>query len=299
MSGVQPRFRFLERISLPAPLGLVFWDIATATKIADGLAVSVGLQDRPETARRLTVNRNGVWFATALPGRSAHELATGDWNALRQTYRIEVLDTFGRFLPLAFDAELPARGLYEWPGWTTSPLLPLAPLGVDESPPRISPQRIPLFSAPGRTAPPAVADVRCQLSLAESGEPAAWALVTIAHAGATRGIGLADREGRAAIFFAYPERPRPTLATSPPAITDFRWALEVEAFYDPPSPAAKDVPDLADVIAQLAHPRDPLDSTISPPEVLPSQLLTFGRPLVLRTSQTPEGSSSVLFLGPD
>jgi hypothetical protein len=299
MTGALARFRFLERISLPAPFGLVFWDVATGTRVADGLSVSVALKGRPETARPLIVNRSAVWLAPALPGRSAYDLATGDWNTLRGTYRIEVHDPFGRFLPLAFDADLPSRGLYQWPGWTASPPMPLAPLGSEDSPPRISPDRIPLFSSPARPAPAALADVHCQLAEAATGAPAAWALVTVSHNGVTRGIGLADREGRAVTFFAYPERPRPSLATSPPAITDFRWEVEVNAFWDSGGGGAPDIPDLADVVAQLGHRREPLDSTLSPPDVLPTQLLSFGRRLILKTSRTPGGPSSLLFLGPD
>jgi len=299
MNGPLPSFRFLERISRPAPLGLVFWDIATGTPVADGLSVSVTRQGRSDPSRPLIANRNGVWLAPDLPGRSAYELATGDWETLRRTYRIELFDTLGRFLPLAFSAELPSRGVYHWPGWDMLPPDPLTPLGADLSPPRISPQRIPLFSAPARPAPPARADVRCELIDSTTGKPAPWAVVAAKHDGVTRGIGLSDRQGRAALFFGYPERPRPSLATSPPAITDYRWELDVEAFYDPPAGPVPEVPDLAEVMAQLDHPRDILESTLSPPELLPSQLLTYGRPLVLRTSRTPEGSSSSLFLGPD
>lgn len=298
MTGTISRFRSLEPISLPAPFGIVFWDVATGAPVADGLLATVAQSGRPETARELIANRSGVWLTASLPGRSAHELATGDWNLLRRPYRIEVRDRFDRFLPLAFDAELPSRGLCQWPGWTSSPPMPLAPLGVEDSPPRVSPERIPLFSSPARPAPPAVAQVRCQVAEATTQTPAAWALVSIVHGGITRGIGLADEQGRAAVFFTYPERPRPSLATSPPAITDFRWELEVRAFWDPASSAGA-IPDLADIVAQLDHPRDALESTMSPAEVLPAQLLSFGRPLILKTSRTPDGPSSLLFLGPD
>lgn len=299
MSGAPSGFRFMERISRPAPLGLVFWDFATGTPVADGLSVSVAPRGRPGGPRPLISNRNGVWLAPDLPGRSAYELATGDWAALRRTYRVELFDTLGRFLPLAFDAELPSRGLYHWPGWDTLPTEPVTPLGADLSPPRISPRRIPLFSAPGRPTPPALAEVRCQLVDSSTGRAAAWALLSVAHAGLTRGIGLADREGRVALLFGYPERPRPSLATSPPAITDYRWELEAKAFFDPAQGAPPAMPDLERTMAQLDHPRDLLASTLSPPELLPSQLLTYGRPMVLRTSRTAEGSSSSLFLGPD
>ena len=49
-------------------------------------------------------------------------------------------------------------------------------------------------------------------------------------------------------------------------------------------------------MAQLDEPRTLFASTLSPPEPLPSQLLSFGRPLVLRTETTPAGPSSNLVL---
>lgn len=299
MTGPLPRFRSLEPITFPAPFGIIFWDVAAGTPVAEGLLATVALPGQPETARELIVNRSAVWVAPSLPGLSAHDLATGDWDLLRRTYRVEVRDRSDRFLPLAFNAELPSRGLYQWPGWNASPPFPLAPIGLEDSPPRVSPNRIPLFSSPARPAPPAVAQVRCQVAEATTQSAAAWALMSIALGGVTRGMGLADEEGRAAIFFAYPERPRPSLATSPPAITDFRWELEVRPFWDPPGGPIPDIPDLADLVAQLDHPRDALESTLSPAEALPAQLLSFGRPLILKTSRTPDGPSSLLFLGPD
>jgi hypothetical protein len=49
-------------------------------------------------------------------------------------------------------------------------------------------------------------------------------------------------------------------------------------------------------MAQLDHPRTLYASTVSPPEPLPSQLLSFGRSLVLRTDSTPDGPSSCLVM---
>jgi len=297
MSALASPVRILERITRPAPFGIVFWDAATGAPIADELEVTVTMVSRPALTATLIPNRSGAWVAARLPGRADHELAAAaDWSALLRTYRIEVADKLRRFLPLSLEAELPVRGLYEWPGWSGLPQAPLAPLADGQSPPNISPARIPLFSAPERRVAGPLAELRCELADAATGEPAAWALVTAGHGGVTRGIGLADGKGRATLFFPYPERPRPQLATSPPAITDFRWALDIAAYYDPPPGAAPQVPDLAAIMGQLSHPCDLFESTLSPPELLGSQLLSFGRPLVLRTGNTPDGPSSSLFL---
>lgn len=294
-AGADP-VRILERIARPAPFGIVFWDFATGAPVGDGLDVTLTLLGRPALAASLIPNRSGVWVASRLPGRTDFELAaTGDWSTLRRPYRIEVVDRARRFLPLRLDSELPTGGLYEWPSWGDYPQAPLRPLTVGQSPPDVSPGRIPLFSAPERQVAGPLAEVRCELLDAATGLPAAWALVTASHGGIVRGLGLADAMGRTHLLFPYPERERPSL-TSPPAITDFRWALEIAAYYDPPPGPVPAIPDLGAIMAQLDHPCDLFASTLSPPEPLGQQLLNFGRPLVMRTGNTPDGPSSSLIL---
>ncbi len=296
MSAGATSVRILERITRPAPFGIIFWDFATGAPVADGLDVTLTQLSRPALTATLIPNRSGVWVAVRLPGRTDAELAaTDDWSTLRRNYRIEVIDKAQRFLPLRLDAELPVGGLYEWPGWSGLPIEPLTPLSDGDSPPHVSPARIPLFSAPERSVAGPLAQLRGELVDAATGAPAAWALVTASHAGIVRGLGLADRMGRGTLLFPYPERERPSLS-SPPAITDFRWAMEIAAYYDPPPGPAPDVPDLAAIMSQLHHPCDLFASTLSPPELLGQQLLSFGRPLVMRTGNTPDGPSSSLFL---
>ena len=85
-------------------------------------------------------------------------------------------------------------------------------------------------------------------------------------------------------------------------MADFRWDLTLETYYapsvagSPPADAPPELPDLADILAQLDNSVTPLASTLSPVEPLGVQPLTYGRPLTLRTSETAEGSSSSLFL---
>ncbi|MEA3061793.1 MAG: hypothetical protein QOJ94_1574 [Sphingomonadales bacterium] len=296
MNVAIPPVRILERITRPAPFGIVFWDFATGAPVRDGLDISLTLLSRPALTISLIPNRNGVWVAARLPGRTDAELAaTADWSTLRRPYRIEVADTAHRFLPLRLDAELPTGGLYEWPAWSHFPQGPLRPLSDALSPPHVSPGRIPLFSAPERKVAGPLAEVRCELLDAATGLPASWALVAASHDGAVRGLGLADRMGRATLLFPYPERERPSLS-SPPAITDFRWPLDFAAFYDPPAGPVADMPDLAAILGQLDHPCDLFASTLSPPAPLGPRHLSFGRPLVLRTADTPDGPSSSLIL---
>ena len=283
----------LDRVVRPAPIGIRFRDVATGGFVGDGLRVTVTSVRNPLRRATLEVNARGVWYAHRFPGFSDEALGGPDWEALQQPCLVEVDDALGRFLALRIELDLPQRGLVDWAGWSDLPQDLLAPWANDASPPAISSETLPLFSAPGRTAPTPLAEIRCQL-LRDDGGPAAWALLAASHAGAVRALGQADAEGRAVLFFAYPDRPRPSLATSPPAITDFRWSVELAAYWDGLDPATP--PAFADLMAQLDHPRTLFASTVEPREPLPSQLLSFGRGLVLRTETTPDGPSSHLLM---
>lgn len=285
--------RILERVVRPAPIGIRFRDVATGGYVGEGLRVTVTSVRNPARRATLEVNGKAVWYAHRFPGFSDAALGGSDWEALQQPCLVEVEDLRGRFLPLRILLDLPHRGLVDWPGWSALPQDLLAPLANDASPPAISPETLLLFSSAARMAPAPLAEVRCQLRR-DDGGPAAWALLTASHAGSVRAIGQADAEGRAVLFFAYPERPRPSLATSPPAITDFRWSIELTAWWNGLDPA--EPPEFAALMAQLDHPRTLFASTVSPPEPLPSQLLSFGRSLVLRTGSTPDGPSSSLLM---
>jgi hypothetical protein len=284
--------KILERIVRPAPLGLRFRDTATGHLVGDGLQVTVTSLRNPGRRAELRVNGSGVWYAHRFPGFSAEALAeTSDWAALSQPCMVEVEDRSGRFLPLRVALDLPVRGLAQWPGWADLPQEPLAPWTDRSSPPEIMPNALPLLSGVARMAPAPLAEIRCQLER-DDGGPTAWALLTAAQGGVVRAIGQADAQGRAALFFPYPERPRASLASSPPAITEFRWSIELAAYWSGLDPAVP--PELGDLLGQLEHPRILFASTLSPPEPLPPQLLSFARPLVLRTETA--GSSSTLVM---
>ena len=282
-----------ERVVRPAPLGLRFRDVATGLPVRDGLRVAVTSLRNPLRAMTLEVNGSGVWYAHRFPGLNDETLATtADWTALRQPCRIAVEDPAGRFHPAIFDLDLPVRGLADWPGWNALPQAPLAPLIDDPAAGAVCPQQFPLFSTPARSAPAPLAELRAQVARVDTGEPVAWAIVTASDAGKTCGIGVADDKGRVVLFFAFPDRPRAALATSPPAVTDFSWSLDIRAYWS--GLPADAVPPFADLMAQLNDPRDLLNSTASPAEALPAQLLSLGRPLTLRTSATPTGPTSFL-----
>lgn len=299
--------RILERVTRHAPIGLRFRDTATGQIVNSDLTVTITSKRNPLRSVTCAVNGSGVWYAQRFPGISETPEPAGSppdddfWTQPKIACRVSVNDGAGRFLPLAIEMDFPVEGLANWPGWAALPPAPLAALTDDDgsSPPKpvTSRDAIPLFSAAGRPSPAPLAEIRCQLAYADNEAPAAWALVTATHAGRVRALAQADEKGRVALFFRHPERPRASLATSPPAITDFRWSIALTAYADRLDPATP--PDLAALMGQLnSTPRDLFASTESPLELLPSQLLSFGRPLTLRTSQTSNGPSSLLLMAP-
>jgi hypothetical protein len=277
----------LETVVRPSPFGVAFRDAATGERVSEGLSVTLTRNGRPA---RLAVNRSGIWFAPRVPGLSDQTLAdTDDWATLARDYTLEVRDTFGRFLPLRVTASLPQRGLYSWPDWPTLPRPPLIPLVVDPPAGPVASGWLPLFSAATRTAPAPMAEVRAQLIDRATGAPAAWTLVTASYGARVRALGMSGADGQLALFFPYPPLPQPSIATSPPAITDYRWPIALAA-YRQTLPADRP-PDLAALTAQLAHPVTLFADDSDP---LPPQLLSLGRPLTVRTA-----NSSALLLGSD
>ncbi len=292
----------LEWVQRHAPLGLRFWDTAAATSSIDGLEVDVFPRMRPQARTRASVNRSGVYALLGVGGLRDFEFSDADpvqlWSAATRPFRVEVRDPLGRFLPVAFDADLPVRGLYTWRAPWFSPPRAISLTGEGGSPPRLMIERIPLFSTPQRQVPEPLAVVYAQLRESGADRAAAWALVSASIDGEVRGLGLSDREGRIAVMFPYPEPPRVTLSSPPAARNDFRWQVELEAFYGIGSPqaAAPEIPDLGLVLSQLDISRDLLGSTLSPVLPLPALPLEYRVPLSARTDATPSGPSSFLFV---
>lgn len=296
-------------------LGLRFWDMAAATSLVDGLVVEVFPKANPHARRHALPNPSGIYVAHALAGLRTFEFreSTDDapvdapWRdahagspSLAATYRIEVRDPRGRYLPIAFDADLPARGLLSWLAPWLSPPQPIALPGGSPASPQVLLDRIPLFSAPSRPTPEPLAVVRAQMREAGSARVAAWALLGVEIDGDLVGLGLADREGRVAVHFPYPEPPRTPLSSPPEARSDFRWTVGLTAYVaaSSPPPAVSDIPaipDLADVLAQLASPRAIVDGLVSP--VSPRRL-EYRVPMTARTEGQPEADASWLLVSP-
>jgi hypothetical protein len=228
------------------------------------------------------VNHVGVFVLAGVPGLALAEHGAGDdayWaDPPAQTIvTVDVDDSRGRFLPFSFDADLPARGMFE--------LACGSPPGADGP--------IVLFSSAARPVPAGCAVVRADLWDADADAPAAWALLEVQPPGLPPARGLADARGRVAVVFPYPEPSG--LDGSPPslerrALSAQSWTVQLRAFA---AAQADPVPARPDLCTVLTQPEATLLAGESPATPLTDATLDYGRELVLRTSP-----QSVLVLTP-
>lgn len=278
-------FSELERLCHTAPLGVRFVDRATAQTVSEGLHLT-----NVESGRAAFPNRVGVFVATGLPGlRNAEQgCATEEYWASPPGQRLltfELHDELGRFHDLRFDALAPFRGVFA------------EDCGLDGSPPDTGTAAVPLYSLPSRPAPPGTAVVRAELSDAETGGPAAWAVLEVRAPGLPVARGIADRQGRVLVLLPWPEPPWQS-TTSPPAgstLSGQTWPVAIEVRYSPGSPPAAteadpSPPDLCTVLTQLPATLAGEDSPAVPVE---ADELAFGRELVLN-----EGERRTLLVTP-
>jgi hypothetical protein len=239
----------LERYARVAPLGVRLWDAPTARALADGLVVWAYPEGRPERRVRAWPNHSNIFVAHDLPGLREASFGDGDddyWASVpRLRFVVEVNDASRNFQPFSFAARLPARGLAS-PEWG-SPLS--SPLGTGA---------VPLFSTPSRTAPLGTAVIRADLWDSLNDRPASWAVLEADYEGEVIDRGVADRDGRVVLIFAYPLAPDlPPVPTAgspigPPGRgpTRLSWPIRLGVRYTPwPDPVPK-VPDLCRVLGQ-------------------------------------------------
>jgi hypothetical protein len=299
----------LERVIRFAPFGVWFWDVATRTPAPPGLEV-LHRPGHAATTIRATQNRSGVFVLYGLPGLGAVERGEGQDQSPPSPpsppsagrYRIEATDPDGRFLPVAFDADLPApsRGLFdpECGLGDTVPWLPV-PGSPPGSPPSPAVPQVPLFSAPSRPVPAGMAVLRAQLELASSSPPAAsgraasWALLEVRLEGRPFGVGAADGNGLATVVFPWPEPPALDLSPLAPGtarLSDQTWTLGIGAYFGhTPVTGPTGIPDLCALLDQ--PPATLLADASGTP--LSTVQLRYGRELVVRT-----WSQSTLLLVP-
>jgi hypothetical protein len=303
---MNPVLRPIEVLQRNVAIGVRFWDPAAATSVVDGLIVNVFPRSNPRARKQALPNRIGIYVAHSVSGLKDFEFDAADpaeqaWtNATKSplaAYRIEMRDPFGRFHPLALDADLPVRGLISVFAPALSPPPPIIVPGDTGSPPSIVSQYIPLFPVTSRPVPHPLAVVYAQLREFQGTRVPAWSLLGVSIHGILRGLGLADRQGRVAVMFPYPEPPRIPLASPPEARSDFSWTVQLSAYSSTASPAltedAPEIPDLADILAQLATPCAVIESTLPSSSAL---RLNYRIPLTARTAGLPPAEASFLML---
>lgn len=294
----------IESVTSVTPLGVRFWDDVTGSPVTDGLTVSAyavsgslnRVQTLPDGRKAMTVvspriqgfpNHQGVYLLRNLPGLRVAEQGAGDsnyWASVQtRAFAIEVVDTYRRFQPCSFVADLPARGLFR---------LNCLPVS---SPVDSSSESVTLYSAPGRVVPGVMAVLRADLWDLEANIPAAWALLEASVAGQPPARGYADFNGQVTLIFPLPEPVNAALSspgtpvTAATPLTQQSWQVQLQAAYQRLSPIPA-IPDLCAIFAQQAATLW-TDSTQSQP--VTSATLNFGQELVVR-SQDPAFPSKLL-----
>ncbi|MBV8519275.1 MAG: hypothetical protein JO197_17910 [Acidobacteria bacterium] len=273
----------LERVPMLTPLAVRFRDEATREYASSSLLVQAYPEGLPELRTSGLANPSGIFVFRDLPWMRDVEHGDGDdafWaTQTTRTFIVEVRDLGGLYLPCWFSVEVPHRGVFGI-DYATSP--PAAPF-------------VPLFSAPTRNAPDGMGVLRAELIDAETGEPAAWALVE-AKAGEQRLVtGMADAQGRVMLPLFYP---KPVITLGSPGsvntpLTQQTWAVDFTVRYRRRTPVPA-LPDLVDVLTQ--PPATAWEET-SPLTPWTQTTLQFGRELRLST-HAGGGATPTLLITP-
>jgi len=296
--------RLLERLTITAPLGVRFWDVALRQAVTSGLTMTGVLADDPHRTVSAFPNRSGVMVVRTLPGMRDLENSSGsdaDWQdaaARSIALALTVTDEDRRFQPFSFRCDAPQRGFARLSCPALSPpdsrLVPDAP---DDA--------VPVFSTAARLVPAGLAVVRAQLaqppemsSPPRDPAPAAWAFVEalVDDRDTPVGASYADADGRVAILFPWPA-PADQSLSSPPApggggLLKQRWRVRLRAYYD--RLASGEPPDLCRVLGQ--RPAQLWDDTALV-EPLGARDLAFGSELIVRSRDRaggPGGLSELL-----
>jgi hypothetical protein len=289
-----------DRFARHVPLGFAFRDASDLALVSDGLDIRITDAARPWRKARLGPTPSSTWMAPRLPGLDAELAETpADWPAKARTFRASVEDPFRRFLPMRFEADLPARGRFVWPTWAGLDKAKIAPLLPAGAPVGYKPDYLPLFPSIARTPPGPRATVRAQLAERQadtSDKPAAWAAMTVSVDSKVIALGIADAGGSIAACGAYPALPVQAPADAAKGRKQVIWSAEIAVYWDELGP---EVPDLADVLGQLAGTPRVVLERIDKTDPLPAQELVLGRPLTLVTKKNASDRLSTLYLKPN
>jgi hypothetical protein len=289
--------RILERFTILAPLGVRFWDALTNSIIADGLRVTAYPFNNPARIVQGFPNRSGTYVLQNLPGMRDIENGAGDaefWANLppKRPFVVEVIDHDRRFQPFLLSVDLPVKGVLTL---ECAPESPPSPLDTGLS-------VVPLYSAPARPVPGAMAVLRASLWNPLTKSPAAWAMIEAYVAGrySVRAHGFADEQGRIALIFPYPEPidfaddpESPVPLAVGPKLTEQVWSVQLYAAYTPLS-AVPAIMDLHTILTQA--PADLWQDAVQTQQLSEVQL-KFGQELTVRSSDAGKPLSN-LFITP-
>ena len=276
----------LEKLSIYTPLGIRFWDPATATPVVDGLEVIARPPDEPNLARRAFRTRTGIYGFQNLPGQRRLEAPDPNLPAGQHPdsgtfppvpFVVEVHDRLGRFLDVALLVDVPHRGLFPTPTPAVSGFT--------------------LVSRSSRPTPGEVGVVRAQLvERLGPGQfrPASHAVLQVQASGVPLQVGISGEDGSVVVFFPYPAFDAAVRGGSPalggPESRLQGWDVTARVRY---RPAAQTKPD------QFARPPD-LGALMNQPfarlwpdQAGPGQLqrparLVYSQPLLLETAGRKE-----------
>jgi len=282
----------LEEISLLAPLGIRFWDVATGSAAVVPLDVEAYPNAVPELLKPALQGRSGQYSFRGLPGLRNIEFGAGDdafWSANPPSFPFTVVvnDPTSTYLPFQFSVLLPHRGFF---GLLSSPLG--STLVPDAS-------WIPIFSLPSRPLPDGMTVIRALLVDDRTGVPAAWAMVTAEAPDMLPAVGIADARGVISLPLLYPE-PRNFAIGSPlrpggMKLTDQTWPVNISISYNP-GRTAEITPDLDETLQQMHATAWQDNAHLAPATTF---TLQYGKDLVLRSRDRLSGRDlSVLLITP-
>jgi len=278
--------RVLERDRTFTPLGIRFWDAALDLPVAEPLAVHAWPAGTAHAPVRAVRSPSGVYAFHRLPGQTeAERPAPGEEHpelaGPPREYAIAVDDPSGRHQPAAFSVTLPLGYRGEFLS------------AAQGSPPRPA-GRAYLFLAASRPVPPGLAAIRADFVDAESGAPAAWAVLTATVAGITR-TAVADAAGRALALVPFPTPERLRQGSPPAGPHVASWPVSLAARWEPAAlrypfparegldPAWAERPSLKSILDEQRGALAWTDEGQAPAAEW-TETLVHGQELVLRTT---------------
>lgn len=287
------QIRELERDRTFTPLGIRFWDAALDTPVTDRLFVHAWLRGSAHPPVPAVRSPSGVYAFHRLPGQGRAEKPASDddrpeLHGPPGEFVIAVDDPGGRYMGAAFTVTLPLgyRGVFLSGGPT--------------------PGKAYLFPSVSRPVPPGVAAIRADLEDPDSGEKAAYAVLSATVGGITR-TAIADQEGRATVLIPFPT-PERLRQGSPPADTRAAtWPVTLRAKWDPgalryPFPAREGLnpawaarPSLKSILDEQRSALVWTDEGQAP-AVEWTETLVHGQELRLRTTLAGGGSAPTLWI---